>query len=78
MNTAAPPSPAGSGTAPKPAPTDASKDACKDAQADCGSAIPSVIDSDQVLQGRAAVVIAHRGLYYRLQATRQGKLILTK
>lgn len=74
MNTASPPSPTGSGTAAKPAPTDA----CKDAQADCGSTIASVIDSDQVLQGRAAVVIAHRGLYYRLQATRQGKLILTK
>lgn len=39
---------------------------------------PTVIDSEQVLQGRAAVVIAHRGAYYRLQATRQGKLILTK
>jgi len=39
---------------------------------------PAVIDSEQVLQGRAAVVIAHRGAYYRLQATRQGKLILTK
>lgn len=39
---------------------------------------PLVVDSDEVLQGRTAVVIAHRGVYYRLQATRQGKLILTK
>lgn len=42
------------------------------------SGTPRVIDSHEVLQGRAAVVIAHRGLYYRLQTTRQGKLILTK
>jgi hemin uptake protein HemP len=42
------------------------------------SDIAVVIDSDVVLQGRTAAVIAHRGLYYRLQATRQGKLILTK
>ena len=39
---------------------------------------PIVVNSDEVLQGRTAVVIAHRGVYYRLQATRQGKLILTK
>jgi hemin uptake protein HemP len=37
-----------------------------------------VIDSEDVLRGQVAVVIAHRGAYYKLQATRQGKLILTK
>ena len=42
-------------------------------------AVPApVIDSEDVLRGQAAVVIAHRGAYYKLQATRQGKLILTK
>lgn len=39
---------------------------------------PPVLDSEVVLQGHSTVVIAHRGVYYRLQATRQGKLILTK
>lgn len=34
--------------------------------------------SDDLLQGRKTVAIAHNGLIYRLQATRLGKLILTK
>ena len=38
----------------------------------------AVLDSQQVLQGHQAVTIAHNGNFYRLQATRQGKLILTK
>jgi len=38
----------------------------------------AVLDSQQVLQGHQAVTIAHNGNLYRLQATRQGKLILTK
>ena len=37
-----------------------------------------VIDSDALLCGLSTVVIAHRGQHYRLQTTRQGKLILTK
>lgn len=36
------------------------------------------IDSRSLLQGRDSVVIVHRGELYRLRATRQGKLILTK
>lgn len=39
---------------------------------------PGVIPSSALLQGRNAVLIAHEGQHYRLQATRQGKLILTK
>ena len=34
--------------------------------------------SDALLQGRKTVAIAHNGFVYRLQATRLGKLILTK
>jgi hemin uptake protein HemP len=36
------------------------------------------VPSDQLLQGRRLVEIAHNGEVYRLQATRLGKLILTK
>jgi hemin uptake protein HemP len=38
---------------------------------------PSV-SSDSLLRGQKAVTISHNGSIYRLQATRQGKLILTK
>lgn len=38
---------------------------------------PSV-DSQALLQGQKAVTIHHNGALYRLQATRLGKLILTK
>jgi hemin uptake protein HemP len=38
---------------------------------------PSV-SSDSLLRGQKAVSISHNGSIYRLQATRQGKLILTK
>ncbi|MBA2676678.1 hemin uptake protein HemP [Ramlibacter sp.] len=34
--------------------------------------------SEQLLQGRRMVEIAHNGEVYRLQSTRLGKLILTK
>lgn len=36
------------------------------------------VDSDTLLRGHSSVAIAHNGTVYRLQATRQGKLILTK
>jgi hemin uptake protein HemP len=36
------------------------------------------LDSQALLQGGRAVSIRHNGEVYRLQATRQGKLILTK
>lgn len=36
------------------------------------------VDSNDILQGRKAVEISHNGSTYRLQATRLGKLILTK
>jgi len=34
--------------------------------------------SEELLRGQQAVAIAHNGALYRLQTTRQGKLILTK
>lgn len=41
------------------------------------NASPS-LTSDSLLRGQKAVTISHNGSVYRLQATRQGKLILTK
>lgn len=40
--------------------------------------IGEAVDSQTLLQGRKAVSILHHGEVYRLQQTRQGKLILTK
>ncbi|HSV46974.1 MAG TPA: hemin uptake protein HemP [Ramlibacter sp.] len=39
---------------------------------------PPLLDSGDLLRGHAAVEISHNGVLYRLQATRLGKLILTK
>jgi hemin uptake protein HemP len=39
---------------------------------------PALLDSQELLRGQNAVAIAHNGSLYRLQTTRQGKLILTK
>jgi hemin uptake protein HemP len=36
------------------------------------------LDSQDLLQGQSLVLIRHQGETYRLQTTRQGKLILTK
>ena len=36
------------------------------------------LDSQALLQGHKAITIWHNGASYRLQATRLGKLILTK
>ncbi len=38
----------------------------------------AAVDSTELLRGNKAVEIQHNGLVYRLQATRLGKLILTK
>lgn len=42
------------------------------------SAPGGTIDSRELLQGSRVIEITHEGATYRLQATRQGKLILTK
>ena len=39
---------------------------------------PAAVASESLLQGRRLVEILHNGEVYRLQATRLGKLILTK
>jgi hemin uptake protein HemP len=39
---------------------------------------PGPLPSELLLRGRRLVEIAHNGEVYRLQATRLGKLILTK
>lgn len=38
----------------------------------------AAIPSETLLRGHPSVAIHHQGAVYRLQATRQGKLILTK
>jgi len=38
----------------------------------------AMLDSSALLRGRKTVTIVHNGASYRLQATRLGKLILTK
>ena len=45
-----------------------------------GGGAPGVaaVDSSALLQGQKAVAISHNGSVYRLQATKLGKLILTK
>ncbi len=39
---------------------------------------PPALSSQQLMQGHSTVAITHNGTTYRLQATRLGKLILTK
>jgi hemin uptake protein HemP len=41
-------------------------------------ASPLVVQSTDLLRGQKTVEISHNGATYRLQATRLGKLILTK
>jgi len=48
------------------------------ARPDGQPASQAVLDSQVVLRGHQAITIAHNGNHYRLQTTRQGKLILTK
>lgn len=38
----------------------------------------AALDSSMLLQGHKTVAISHNGSVYRLQATKLGKLILTK
>ncbi|TFY96723.1 hemin uptake protein HemP [Ramlibacter rhizophilus] len=39
---------------------------------------PPLVRSDELMRGQRAIEISHNGVLYRLQATRLGKLILTK
>ncbi|MFT4194986.1 hemin uptake protein HemP [Ottowia sp.] len=42
------------------------------------SVAPAPLPSDHLLRGRKIIEISHNGSVYRLQATKLGKLILTK
>jgi hemin uptake protein HemP len=42
------------------------------------SGMAPALDSSELLRGNKAVMIQHNGSAYRLQATKLGKLILTK
>ena len=42
------------------------------------ASLPCAISSEALLRGQPSITIAHQGAIYRLQTTRQGKLILTK
>lgn len=59
-----------------PAPPALSSPPALHAAADAARAAP--LPSEQLLRGQRSVEIHHNGAIYRLQATRQGKLILTK
>jgi len=48
------------------------------AETQAETAPPVLLTSHDVLRGQKAVAITHNGALYRLQTTRQGKLILTK
>jgi|LauGreDrversion4_2_1035121.scaffolds.fasta_scaffold64316_5 hemin uptake protein HemP len=39
---------------------------------------PRTVESSDLLAGQSSLLIRHLGEFYRLQTTRQGKLILTK
>ena len=43
-----------------------------------GRALAGVLPSEELLRGNRSVDISHNGSVYRLQATKLGKLILTK
>ena len=43
-----------------------------------GKGAAAILSSEDLLDGRAEVMIEHNGEIYRLRHTRQGKLILTK
>jgi len=44
----------------------------------CAASGPRTVESHDLLAGQSSVLIRHLGEIYRLQTTRQGKLILTK
>ena len=40
--------------------------------------ITEVLEVDRIMNGKKSVYLLHRGEAYRLQVTRQGRLLLTK
>lgn len=64
-------------TTPTPADAGAAADATPPLALHEGQPVP-VLPSADLLRGQKVVAIHHNGSLYRLHATRQGKLILTK
>jgi hemin uptake protein HemP len=62
----------------QPQPGQTPEPAAGERQAEPREGTSPALTSDALLQGQKAVTISHNGSVYRLQATRQGKLILTK
>jgi hemin uptake protein HemP len=56
----------------------AQPDASSSMMSGMSAASQAGMNSDDILRGQKAVEITHNGSTYRLQATRLGKLILTK
>ncbi|TDQ44714.1 hemin uptake protein HemP [Tepidicella xavieri] len=61
-----------------PATRDAELGECPPRPSLCHHEAAAPVDSRALLNGRRELLIHHQGQLYRLQATRQGKLILTK
>ncbi|MDO8720102.1 MAG: hemin uptake protein HemP [Polaromonas sp.] len=59
-------------------PTCSSSHSKADSDAQPPGACAPCVNSTDILRGQKTVEISHNGLTYRLQATRLGKLILTK
>lgn len=64
---------------PRPASSPSTASSAASAQARLVSEVAAVVlDSEALFAGQQTVLIRHQGELYRLQKTRQGKLILTK
>ena len=70
------PEPATQATLPVPAMREVR--ASLSAQAGPDTDTPPCFASSELMRGHRTIAIRHNGITYRLQATRQGKLILTK
>ena len=58
--------------------SDAASDRPESGTASVPNSTAQTLRSEDLMRGQAAIAIAHNGALYRLQTTRQGKLILTK
>ena len=64
--------------APAPSAAPAHSQALPKALPESATGVPPAFTSSELMQGHRTIAIRHNGITYRLQATRQGKLILTK
>lgn len=65
---------------PKPQKGQAAPVRCPTCEPQSATVVPgaTLVCSQDILRGQSSVTIDHNGMAYRLQTTRQGKLILTK